>query len=98
MELLLPYLSYFRLSEVTGDKLRTDNPNVADLSDPNRPTKLGEMISELYDNEWTDTFEELQRNGRSERASIRILLETFLVKSLIISVYNFVYSFALVNA
>ena len=73
---------------MTGDKLRTDNPNVADLSDPNRPTKLGEMISELYDNEWTDAFEELQRNGRSERASIGTLLETFKVNAkLVIWVY-----------
>ena len=64
---------------MTGDKLKTDNPNVTDLSDPNRPTKLGEMISELYDNEWTDAFEGLQRNGRTDRGSIRILLETFMV-------------------
>lgn len=67
-----------RLSQVTGDKLKTDNPNVSDLSDPNRPTKLGEMISELYDNEWTDAFEGLQQNGRNDRGSIRILLETFM--------------------
>ena len=76
--------SISRLSQVTGDKLKTDNPNVTDLSDPNRPTKLGEMISELYDNEWTDAFEGLQRNGRTDRGSIRILLETFMVNATLV--------------
>ncbi|WAQ99469.1 hypothetical protein MAR_023842 [Mya arenaria] len=52
-----------RLSKLACDKLTKDNPNIADLSDRNRPTKLGEIYSELYDNEWTDAFEGLTKGG-----------------------------------
>ena len=45
-----------------GAELRAGNPNVADLSDPNRPTKIAEAFKELYDNEWTNAFEEMQKN------------------------------------
>ncbi|KAL3878451.1 hypothetical protein ACJMK2_030801 [Sinanodonta woodiana] len=50
-----------RLSSMASSKLRDNNPNIADLSDPNRPTKLSEQFSELYDNEWTDAFDELEK-------------------------------------
>lgn len=67
-----------RLSKLTGDKLNTDNPNIADLSDPNRPTKIAEMISELYDNEWTNAFEALQTRKVDDKEIVNILLETFM--------------------
>ncbi|XP_053398956.1 myosin heavy chain, striated muscle-like isoform X2 [Mercenaria mercenaria] len=47
-----------RLSKCAGDNLTYQNPSIADLSDEKRPTKLAEEFSELYDNEWTDAFEE----------------------------------------
>lgn len=50
-----------RLSEIASTRLRANNPNIADLSDQNRATKLGERISELYDNEWTDAFESIDK-------------------------------------
>ena len=59
----------------------TDNPNIADLSDSNRPTKLAESFSELYDNDWTNAYEELQR--RKNMPDIEIvnsLLEILKVK------------------
>ncbi|KAL4230135.1 hypothetical protein ACF0H5_010520 [Mactra antiquata] len=46
-----------RLSRITGAQLTYNNPNIADLSDDKRPTKLAEEFSELYDNEWTDAYE-----------------------------------------
>ena len=49
----------FRYSKLAGESLAMGNANVTDLSDPNRPTKLAEQFSELYDNDWTDAFEEL---------------------------------------
>ena len=71
---------------MTGDKLALDNPNITDLSDPNRPTKVVEMMTELYDNEWTDAFEALQsckKNSDStavdDKKSVNILLDTFMV-------------------
>lgn len=33
------------------------NPAITDLGDPNRPMKIGEMYGELYDNEWTDAMD-----------------------------------------
>ena len=46
-------IHFCRLSELAGAKLTEGNPNIADLSDKNRPTNLAENFSELYDNEWT---------------------------------------------
>ncbi|XP_060566221.1 uncharacterized protein LOC132725150 [Ruditapes philippinarum] len=51
--------AYNRLSKVAGARLTDNNPNIADLSDPNRPTKIAEQYSELYDTPWTDAFEVL---------------------------------------
>ncbi|KAH3737729.1 uncharacterized protein LOC127850673 [Dreissena polymorpha] len=63
-----------RLSAMMSVKLRDNNPNIADLSDQFRPTKLGEQFSELYDNEWTDAFDTLQ-NKFEEKQAISILLD-----------------------
>ncbi|KAL3878475.1 hypothetical protein ACJMK2_030820 [Sinanodonta woodiana] len=41
--------------------LRDNNPNSVQLSDPNRPTKLSEQFSELYENEWADAFVDLKK-------------------------------------
>ncbi|KAK3602806.1 hypothetical protein CHS0354_026357 [Potamilus streckersoni] len=48
-----------RLSRQMGQQMSEGNPNITDLSDQNRPSKLGERYSELYDNEWTNAFEVL---------------------------------------
>ncbi|KAL3878832.1 hypothetical protein ACJMK2_031160 [Sinanodonta woodiana] len=64
-----------KLSQLASEKLRDGNPNITDLRDPNRPTKLAEQFSELYDNEWTDAFEELSSTVRSEKQRITTLLE-----------------------
>ena len=61
-----------------GSKLNDRNPNIADLSDSNRPTKLAEKYNELYDNEWTDALEELDSMG--EEAAIRVLLHIIEVR------------------
>ncbi|XP_048774622.1 uncharacterized protein LOC125679440 isoform X2 [Ostrea edulis] len=62
-----------RLSQAAGNKLRENNPAVSDLSDPNRPLKLSEKISELYDNEWTDAMEILEKD-REEKKAVETLL------------------------
>ncbi|KAH3806496.1 hypothetical protein DPMN_134816 [Dreissena polymorpha] len=61
-------------------KLRDNNPNIADLSDLFRPTKLAEMFSELYDNQWTNAFTVLQ-DQLSEKSAVEFLLDVFLVRS-----------------
>ncbi|KAK3607028.1 hypothetical protein CHS0354_020458 [Potamilus streckersoni] len=63
-------------SENASILLHDNNPNIADLSDPNRPTKLAERFSALYSNEHTDTFEELAKchhdglNGEDQEKKI----------------------------
>ncbi|XP_045206665.1 uncharacterized protein LOC123558886 [Mercenaria mercenaria] len=67
-----------RLSATASAKLTDDNPNIADLSDMNRPTKLSEQYSELYDNEWTDAFDALtktEKGNKHEEESCKLLLD-----------------------
>ncbi|XP_060552374.1 optineurin-like [Ruditapes philippinarum] len=63
-----------RLSKVMGNKLTANNPGIADLSDQNRPTKLAEKYSELYDNEWTDAYEVFEKSSPNEKDAIKTLL------------------------
>lgn len=56
------------------------NAHIQDLSDMNRPQKLGEKLSELYDNEWTDAFEDLRdTENLDEKSNVLKLLEIFKV-------------------
>ena len=72
-----PALS-FRLSELMGHKLSDKNPNIADLSDQSRPTKLGEMFSTLYDDQYTDAFEEICTGN--DRETCKKLLDLLMVQ------------------
>lgn len=62
-----------RLSEVAGLRLCDNNPNIQDLSDTKRPTKIVEAFGELYDNEWTNALEDLLKTQHSEREAIDTL-------------------------
>ncbi|XP_053399683.1 putative leucine-rich repeat-containing protein DDB_G0290503 [Mercenaria mercenaria] len=64
-----------RLSKAMGDRLTDNNPNITDLSDKNRPTKLAERCAELYDNQWTDAFDILDKYFDTEENVIGALLE-----------------------
>nr|XP_022323673.1 uncharacterized protein LOC111124777 [Crassostrea virginica] len=64
-----------RLSQAASRSLMFNNPSIADLSDKNRPTKLGERFEQLYDNEWTDAFETLKSSLPSEKHVFIVLLE-----------------------
>ncbi|XP_052219019.1 uncharacterized protein LOC127836422 [Dreissena polymorpha] len=69
-----------RLSAVMSSKLRDNNPNIADLSDQFRPTKLAEMFSELYDNQWTTAYSTVNRiMYGAERETIDFLLDMFMI-------------------
>ncbi|XP_076070172.1 uncharacterized protein LOC143041919 isoform X3 [Mytilus galloprovincialis] len=63
-----------RLSEVMGSKLRDNNPAITDLNDPNRPMKLGDQFSELYENEWTDAYSLLEKKF-TEIETIDVLIK-----------------------
>uniref|UniRef100_K1Q6Y3 Mitochondria-eating protein C-terminal domain-containing protein n=1 Tax=Magallana gigas TaxID=29159 RepID=K1Q6Y3_MAGGI len=64
-----------RLSSFASKQLLDGNPNIADLSDPNRPTRLCEKFNCVYDNEWTEAFEELQGTGEKDEAILKMLME-----------------------
>ncbi|XP_060565714.1 uncharacterized protein LOC132724768 [Ruditapes philippinarum] len=67
-----------RLSAIMSSRLRDENFDIADLSDGNRPTKVGEQFSELYDNQWTDAYDTTKNffeNTITELEIIQILLE-----------------------
>ena len=68
---------------MTSMQLRSNNPNIVDLSDLNRPTKIGEQLSELYDKEWTDAFEDLMKE-KSEREAIKILHNVIMVMCVVL--------------
>ncbi|KAK3577069.1 hypothetical protein CHS0354_037093 [Potamilus streckersoni] len=64
-----------RLSSLASDRMRNQNAKIADLSDTNRPTKLTERFSELYDNEWTDAFTKLKEKcEHDDQTAIQTLL------------------------
>lgn len=66
---------------MASSMLRYNNPNIADLSDENRPTKIAEKMSELYDNQWTDAYDALQ-NEMDEKDIIKFLLDILMVHRL----------------
>jgi hypothetical protein len=51
-----------------GQTMR-DNPVLADLFE-HRPTRLGEMYSQLFDNEWSDAFEVLKSTTKEDEDEI----------------------------
>lgn len=66
-------MSYFiRLSKVAGSRLTEGNPSITNLGDPNRPMKIAEMYSELYDNEWTDIMDKFE-NGKKKPKGPKVL-------------------------
>ncbi|XP_045204733.2 uncharacterized protein LOC123557362 isoform X2 [Mercenaria mercenaria] len=72
-----------RLSATASAKLTDDNPNIADLSDMNRPTKLSEQFSELHDNEWTDAIGALtktEKGNKPEGEACKLLLDVLTVE------------------
>ncbi|XP_053399565.1 uncharacterized protein LOC123557239 [Mercenaria mercenaria] len=62
-----------RLSTLAGRKMVDNNPDIADLSDPFRPTQLAEKFREIYDEEWTHAFEELDMVSHDESKIIDVI-------------------------
>ncbi|XP_052793112.1 probable DNA double-strand break repair Rad50 ATPase isoform X2 [Mya arenaria] len=66
-----------RFSKLAGDKLHDNNADIADLSDPNRAMKLSEKFGQLYDDQWTDAFEEMMKNknikGTQKEATVFLI-------------------------
>lgn len=71
-----------RLSATTAAKVLDNNPNISDLSDPNRPQKLGERFMSLYENQWSEASDALEKLGKSEQEIVDTLLD------LVVNVYK----------
>lgn len=58
-----------------GKQLQDNNPQITNLNDPNRPQKLSEMLSDIYDNEWLEAFTGLQSQDENldEQSAVDIL-------------------------
>ncbi|XP_060569843.1 uncharacterized protein LOC132728252 isoform X2 [Ruditapes philippinarum] len=66
------------LSKDCGARLVDNNPNIADLSNPYRPTKIAEQFSELYDNHWKDAFQTLKNKDQENTAYLlKIIVDCF---------------------
>ncbi|KAL3879961.1 hypothetical protein ACJMK2_032237 [Sinanodonta woodiana] len=65
-----------KVSSVARERMRNENDEIAELSDPNRPTKLAKRFSEIYDNEWKDAFTSLRDKNKhdDDRTAIETLL------------------------
>ena len=70
------FLLFSRLSEHIALNLADNNPEIADLSDINRPTNLVEKFALLYDDQWTEAFDALQElpEYKNEEKTIELLL------------------------
>lgn len=68
-----------------GDKLRDKNPAITNLNDPNRPLKIGEQYSEVYENEWTDAYSTMldqESLNHTEKEIVSILLDILRVSEI----------------
>jgi len=55
------------------------NPNIVNLNDPYRSTKVAELYSELYDNEWTTAYDRIEKDKPDGRYIIDTLLDILIV-------------------
>lgn len=70
------FVIFIRLSRIASNSLTDNNPNIADLSDQNRPTKLADRFQELYCNEWSGAYEDLTQTwNKPEKQAVQILLD-----------------------
>lgn len=72
---------HLRLSKIAGIKLTSDNPDIDDFNDDNRPSKLAEKFGQVYDDPWTDAIEELtgMETRLDERTAISFILRIVMV-------------------
>ncbi|CAC5395235.1 unnamed protein product [Mytilus coruscus] len=66
-----------RLSKIAGIQLTKGNSEIADLSDANRPTKLGEKWSSLYTDEWSEAYDEITIKRTIKNENCRVEKELF---------------------
>ena len=72
---------FYRLSRYIANQLFANNPNITDLSDKNRSTKVRERYIDLYDNQWIDAVEivETYIGTENEPKCVTVLLQILMV-------------------
>ena len=78
--LMMSWRYHFRLSKFATEQLTQGNPNIADLSDKNRPTNIGDKFGQLYDDEWSEAFNALKPYITSEEKILKILTQLIKVR------------------
>lgn len=77
-------IALLRLSAEAGYNLRNNNSAITDLSDKNRPLKIAERYNQLYNDNWTDTFEYIQNQlditdeNTKEKITVQTLINIFI--------------------
>ncbi|XP_052719813.1 uncharacterized protein LOC128191669 [Crassostrea angulata] len=85
----IEYLSTrLRLSEYTNQHLMEFIPNMADQSDIYCPTRLGEMYSQLFDDEWSEALEVFK--PKTEDEDDDIFSDTlYILQDLLMNIFEF---------
>ncbi|CAG2219357.1 unnamed protein product [Mytilus edulis] len=65
-----------KLTQVAGADIEAGNTSIADLGYKYKPTRIAELYSELYDNEWTEAVDDLVSTKWSEDIIVRHLFIT----------------------
>ncbi|XP_022323445.2 uncharacterized protein LOC111124658 isoform X3 [Crassostrea virginica] len=79
-----------RLSRFASQQLTEGNPNIADLSDTHRPTRLGEMYSQLFDDEWSEAFEAFKNKADGNEDDDDIFPDTlFILQNILTQIFQF---------
>lgn len=62
------------------DRFIENNPVKDDISDPNRPTRISQRYQDLYENQWADAYEIVDRSTGSEAKTIETLISILTVR------------------
>ncbi|XP_052719812.1 uncharacterized protein LOC128191667 [Crassostrea angulata] len=77
-----------RLSEYASQHLMEVIPNMADQSDIYRPTRLGEMYSQLFDDEWSEAFEAFKSKTEDDDDGIAPDI-LYILQDLLMNIFEF---------
>lgn len=67
-----------RLQVIASNKLTSGNPDIADLSDVYRPSNIADQFRQMYDEEWTHAYEDLEKKYPNDEVKAILNLATML--------------------
>nr|XP_022323447.1 uncharacterized protein LOC111124659 isoform X2 [Crassostrea virginica] len=78
-----------RLSKFESQELIEGDPNFADLRGTPRPTRLGEMYSQLFDDEWSEAFEALKNIADGNEDDDIFPNTLFILQNIVTEIFKF---------